>query len=107
MNKTFSSILTALATPPTPSRPYYRYGMLAVIAALLGFNALWFLRLSSEYPYDPYSNLVVVLMLLLNHLSGNFSFPQRTTIILRVVSWLWLAFGLFYILCLSRILYPL
>lgn len=81
--------------------------MLVIIMALLGFNAWWFLNLSPKYPHDPYTNFVVVIMLLLNHLSGQFIFPRRTTIIIRVASWLCLVFGLFYIFYLSRVLYPL
>ena len=84
----------------------FRYGMLAFILGLLARQ----IKISLMFPTydgDPYGNYVVSLMLLFNHLVFAFKWPRRVARALWILSWSWLIFGLFYILYLSNVLYPL
>lgn len=93
------------STPPAIQYGF-EYGFLAVIIVLLAWSFHWLLTLSASYTGDRYSNLVVCLMLLFNHLGTMFRLPPRLTIAFRTLAMLWLAFGLFYIFYRYHVLLP-
>lgn len=55
----------------------------------------------------PYGGVVLILALLFHILAYRFTWPTRITVIMRALAWIWIVFTLFYILYLSRVLYPL
>jgi len=77
--------------------PAYRWGMLVVVLLLLVWDTKWRLNLSHGYSGDRYANLVVSLLLLLNHLAWCFRFPPTVTFALRVLASGWLVVGGAYI----------
>jgi hypothetical protein len=101
------SMWSKFVEPAEPAHPAVRYGMLALILVLLAWNIHLFVTLTPGYSGDPYMNGVVVLMLLFNHVAYQFKWPHSATAALRILAWIWLALGLFYIFYLSRVLYPI
>lgn len=103
----FFSIRSALPGYLVPIYLAYRYGMLFVILGLFG----WLIKLFLNHPPgdwdDPYRNIVGWFMLLLNHLAFFFEWRRRVGIVLYVVAIIWILFGSFYFVYLSRLLYPL
>lgn len=93
--------------PPAPRAAEFRYGFLALISALIAWSVYLFFTRSPAYRGDPYGNLILGVMLLLNHVSAHFRMPPRITVVVRVLAIAWLAFGLVYVFYLSRILFPL
>ena len=93
--------------PPAPRAAEFRYGFLALICALLAWGVFLFFTRSPAYRGDPYGNLILGVMLLLNHVSAHFRLPPRVTVATRILAIGWLLFGLVYISYLSRILFPL
>ncbi len=92
--------------PPIPMRPIDRYGFLVVILGIL-IASLWlYLRLPPHYSGDPYRLIIVGLMLLFSHLAYNFAWRPSVTVAVRVLSWSWTIFACFYLLYLTRVLYP-
>ncbi|MEN6337395.1 MAG: hypothetical protein ABFE01_24325 [Phycisphaerales bacterium] len=85
----------------------YRYAGLVIILGLLAWDLQWYFSLPPHYSGDPYSNLVVGLMLLFNHLTAAFKWPRPVTISLWTLDLGWLVFGLFYVCHWSRVLYPI
>jgi hypothetical protein len=81
--------------------------MLGVILGLLACQIHWHLTLPPAYSGDRYMGGLVVLLLLINHLTYTFKWPRRVKSALSVLGWSWTAFTFFYILYLSRVLYPL
>jgi len=80
------------------------------VLALIGFVfALFyfFYRRTPIWRSDPYRGVVVILPFLLLFLANRFAWPTRVTVILRVLAWICVVFALFYIVYLSRVLYPL
>jgi hypothetical protein len=100
------NLRTIFTTPPPTSPRGYRYGMLVVCLFLIAQCVAWYLRLPKDYPYDRYSNLVVVLMLLFNHLAYQFRWPSSVALVLRLLAWTWVVFGCFYIFYWVHVLYP-
>ena len=97
-------MFTGFAQPPHPA---IRYGILVVLVGLLAWEIQSYRTLPPGYPYDPYSNIIVVIMLLFNHLAYMLEWHRHVAVVLRVLSLGWLVFGLFYIFYLSKVLYPL
>lgn len=56
---------------------------------------------------DPYGGVFLILAFLFYFLAYKFKWSTRVTVIMRVLAWIWIVFTLFYILYLSRVLYPL
>ena len=92
--------------PPREGGSTFRYGFLVVCLLLLAFHIQWRLTLSPDYRGDRNVGGVVALMLLFNHLAFYFRWPTSVTVALRLLAWVWLAFGCFYIFYWSHILYP-
>jgi hypothetical protein len=93
----FSHVRELLIGDSSRPAPLYRYGMLFVCVALLLTQVWLVLHLPPSYPYDRYDGFIVPLMLLLNHLACAFRWSRPTTLILRIVAWVWLIFGLSYL----------
>jgi hypothetical protein len=70
----------------------YRYGMLAIILALILVGVF----LPS---LDYFSRMVCPLMLLFNHLAFQFHWPRPVAIALRAFASFWIVFGAIYLLC--------
>src|SRR4051812_25367960 len=96
-----------LERPKRRASPFFRYAFLAFILVLLVADILWFSRRSSHYHGDPYGNLVIAVMLLLNHLAFQFTYPSAATAALRSVAIFWLVFACYYTFYLGRVLYPI
>ena len=86
--------------------PVYRYGFLILILALLLNWILWLWRLSPSYPYERYGNGIIVGGLLFNHLAFAFNWRPSIGFFVRLIACVWLLFAFFYILYLSKILFP-
>ncbi|WP_397383462.1 hypothetical protein [Prosthecobacter sp.] len=97
---------STLTTPLPPGNPAFVYGFLVVILLLLIWDVQWQLSLPPSYPYDRYGNIVVVLMLLLNHLAYQFRWPALVMAALRLFSWVWIVFAVFYFCYGSHMLFP-
>ena len=72
----------------------FRYGLFALIFAVFFLQFLAWPQMSATHRPDRYFGLIVPLMLLLNHLAYQFRWSQPVTIVLRVVAWIWIVFGL-------------
>ena len=81
----------------------WKYGMLAVILCLLAFNVFQLLRWknfgSNEYLNV---NLVVALMLLVNHIAFSFTTTGRKSRVMKTVAGIWAVLGLVYIFWVFR-----
>jgi hypothetical protein len=80
---------------PINKSPYYRYGMLMVILALLA-QAVWRLAGTPSTRRLDYVNLMVVGMLLVNHLAANF-LSLRAQRRMNFLQWPFLAFCALYV----------
>ena len=82
---------------------FWKYGMLAVILCLLVFNVFQLLKWrnfgSNEYLNV---NLVVALMLLLNHIAFYFTGTGRNSRVMKIVAGVWAVLGLIYIFWVFR-----
>jgi len=76
--------------------PAYRYGFLALLAVLLLFSVSWRLRLPPSYPYDRNGDLVVSLLLIINHLAFQFRWRPSVTIVLRLLAIGCIVFAFWY-----------
>lgn len=85
----------------------FRNGFLLVILSLMAFKFYWLLTLPPSYPYDRYGGLVVGTMLLLNCIAYGFRWSRHTTVILRILAWMWIIVGFYYLLHLSHIWFPI
>lgn len=81
----------------------WKYGMLAIILCLLAFNVFQLLKWknfgSNEYLNV---NLVVALMLLLNHVAFSFTRTGRKSRVMKIVAGIWAVLGLIYIFWVFR-----
>lgn len=94
--------------PPSPTRSTgFRHGFLVLVCALLAGNAYLLATRPRGLSGDPYGGLIIGVMLLLNHVAFQFHLPPRVTVAARIFSIGWLAFGLFYVCYLGRVLFPL
>lgn len=80
--------------------PAYRWGMLAAALLLLAWDMKWQLNRSPAFSGDRYGNLVMGLLLLLNHLAWSFRFPPTVTFALRVLASGWFLLACAYIFAL-------
>ncbi len=99
-------IRNVLTTPPQQRSPLFAYGFLVILVPLTVWNVQLWWSAPPSYPYARYGNLVVMLMLWLNHLAFQFRWPPRVTIVLRLLALGWCVFGLL-ILYWSHIHLPL
>ncbi|MDE0043032.1 MAG: hypothetical protein OXT74_13415 [Candidatus Poribacteria bacterium] len=76
----------------------WKYGFLAIILCLLGFNVItyFFVRPFGSNQHIAALNLVVVLMLLLNHVAFYFSTTGRISIVMKTVACIVAIAGLAY-----------
>ena len=81
----------------------WKYGMLAIILCLLAFNVFQFLKWknfgSNEYLNV---NLVIALMLLLNHVAISFTKTGRKSRVMKIAAGIWAVLGLVYIFWVFR-----
>ena len=73
-----------------------KYVFLAVIICLLVFNVLLLLR-RRNFDYDQYTNLVVGLMLLFNHIAFHVTKTGRPNRVMKTIAWIWMVFGSAYV----------
>ena len=79
----------------------WKYGFLGIILCLLAFSVINLLK-SRNFDYDQYGALVIGLILLFNHIAYYFTTKGWKSIVMKTVAWVWIAFGLVYILWLFR-----
>lgn len=89
------NIRSIFTEPAKLAHPGFRYGMLVGCLLLLAWSVRWRLSVPADYPYERNGNIVVVLMLLLNHLAYQFQWSTRVTIALRALALSWLVFTFF------------
>lgn len=77
--------------------PWWKYGLFVVLLTLLALQIYWQRDVPHAAADVRYEGIVVTLMLLLNHVAFQFRFGRRTTIVLRIIAWLWIVTGLAYI----------
>lgn len=75
---------------------FWKYGLLAIILYLLGYNVMYLLK-RQDVAYDEYGTLVIVLGLLFNHIAYNFTKTGWKNRVMRAVSWMWLILVFVYI----------
>lgn len=82
---------------------FWKYGMLAVILCLLVFNVFQLFKWRN-FGSNAYLNvnLVVALMLLLNHIAFNFTGTGRNSRVMKIVAGIWAVLGLIYIFWVFR-----
>lgn len=95
-----ASAKTGIARKLVPRR-LWKYGMLVIILGLLALSVINLLG-SRNFGYDQYGGLVIGLMLLFNHIAYYFTTKGWKSIVMKTVAWVWIAFGLVYILWLFR-----
>jgi len=76
----------------------FQYGFLAFIIGFIIFEAVVAASLSPSYRLGRLFGFIVPFMFLFNHLAYQFRWSQKVTIILRVVAWVWIVFGLSYMM---------
>ena len=81
-----------------PIGTVWKYGYLAIILCLLGFNVIfYFYTRHSSYPQSVILlNLVVALMLLLNHIAFHFTKTGRSSLVMKSVACTMTVSGLAY-----------
>jgi len=84
----------------------FSYGFLGVFILLVGFTVHRAFGLPDDYPYDRYQNVMIPIMLLLNHLAFQFQWPRPFATILSCVAIGWIGFAMVYIFYLSDRMNP-
>ncbi len=102
--KTLEAASTEMGLPRRFSLNYlWKYGMLAVILCLIAFNVFQLFKWrnfgSNEYLNV---NLVVALMLLLNHIAFHFTKTGGKSRVMKIVAGVWAILGLVYIFWVFR-----
>lgn len=82
-------------------RQIWKYGFLAVILGLLAWNVINLLRWRN-FDYDQYGGSVIGLMLLFNHIAYYFTKTGWKSRVMKMVAWVWTAFGLVYMFWVFR-----
>ena len=76
----------------------WRHGFLVIILCLLLRNLVHLKdMLKSDYPHDKFSNIIVGLMLLFNHIAFCYTKTGVASKIMKTVAWGWLVLGSIYI----------
>lgn len=83
--------------PPILNSALYRWGMLALVVALLAFSLLSASQSSSEPKLEAYSSLAVPLMLLFNHLASAFTWRKSISRVLHALAGIWVIVGIIWI----------
>ncbi len=91
----------------TPSN-LWKYSVLGIILFLIVLNVFLFVMSgnSESNKYVVKSNLAVALMLLFNHIAFNFTKTGWKSRVMKIVAFVWIAFGLAYILWVVSIVVP-
>jgi hypothetical protein len=87
---------TRLTRSMHPVHPFLSYAMLVVFLLLLAESIRSRLT-SPRWPDDDYTDLVLPLMLLFNHLAFMFNWRRRLAVALYVLALSWSVFGLLYV----------
>ncbi len=95
-----ASAKTGIVRKFLPKR-LWKYGFLGIILCLLVFSVINLVR-SRNFGYDQYGALVIGLILLFNHIAYYFTMEGWKSVVMKTVAWVWIAFGLVYILWLFR-----
>ena len=72
----------------------FKYGFLSIIIYLLFVNLRHILK--SDYFYDKFGGVVIVLMLLVNHLAIYFINKGIAGKVMKIIQWGWIIFGVVY-----------
>ena len=98
-NRAEASKETSAVTGFTSSN-LWKYSVLGVILCLIASNVFLFfiLRNLGSNTYAVKMSLVVALMLLFNHIAFNFTKTGWKSRVIKIVAFVWIAFGLVYIL---------
>ena len=79
----------------------WNYGFLGIILYLL-VRCVMLLLEWQDFAYDEYGNLVIVLMLLFNHITYNFTKTGWKSRVMKTVTRIWIVSGLVYIFWVLR-----
>jgi hypothetical protein len=84
--------------PSGKASPLWKHGFLVLIIYLVGINLVHLLdMIRTDYPYEKYSNIVVSLMLLLNHIAFFYTTKGLAGKIMKIIAFAWLIIGGIYI----------
>lgn len=73
----------------------WKYGFLALILCLLAYGL--FLQIKwRKFEYDEFTNLVVPLMLLFNHIACYLTTKGWKSVVMKTVAWVWIVLGFAY-----------
>ena len=76
----------------------FRYGFLAFVIGLIILQVILAIQMKPSDRLGRFFGFVVPFMLLFNHLAFQFRWSSAVTAFWRVVAWVWMIFGLPYIL---------
>ena len=83
--------------------PLWKYSFLAIILCLLAFNAFLFIKsLNSDIKNISILNLMIAMVLLLNHIAYNFTKTGWKSRVMKIGAWVWIVFVLGYMFWIFR-----
>ena len=89
---------TASAKTEFIPSPLWKYSFLAMILCLLAFNVfLFFKSLNSDIKNISILNLMIAMMLLLNHIAYNFTKTGWKSRVMKIGAWVWIVLVFVYI----------
>jgi len=84
--------------PQKLSAVLWKHGFLVVILCLLVYNITTLVdNLRSGYSGEKYTNIVIVLMLLLNHVAFSYATSGRWSKIMKRLAYAWVIIGCIYV----------
>jgi len=84
--------------PSVKTSPIWKHGFLVFIISLVGINLVHLVdMIRTHYPYEKYVNIVVCLMLLLNHIAFFYTTKGLASKIMKITAFAWLIIGSIYI----------
>ncbi len=94
---------TASAKTEFIPTPLWKYSFLAIILCLLAFNAFLFIKsLNSDIKNISILNLMIAMVLLLNHIAYNFTKTGWKSRVMKIGAWVWIVFVLGYMFWIFR-----
>ncbi|MDD7985262.1 hypothetical protein PQO01_09890 [Lentisphaera marina] len=82
----------------SPKKAFWKHLFLAILLVILGFNIIHLVKmLESDYSGPKYANILIAILLLLNHVAYQYTQKGVLSTTMKTLSTLWLI-GVFYYL---------